>query len=101
MVSTSSSPRAAASTIFSGLETDRAAGHSSLRHSAAVDQHYSDGRRVLVAVHKLDSWIPSLMSHVPDWLQWLNYLLWPVVVISVLLVWLLLLDDRQLDSRAV
>jgi uncharacterized protein involved in cysteine biosynthesis len=22
----------------------------------------------------------------PDWLQWLNYLLWPVVVISVLLV---------------
>jgi CysZ protein len=32
---------------------------------------------------KLD---PSLMSHVPDWLQWLNYLLWPVVVISVLLV---------------
>jgi CysZ protein len=29
---------------------------------------------------RLDSWIPSLMSHVPDWLQWLNYLLWPVVV---------------------
>jgi CysZ protein len=26
------------------------------------------------------------MSHVPDWLQWLNYLLWPVVVISILLV---------------
>jgi hypothetical protein len=23
-----------------------------LRHSAAVGQHYSDGRRVLVAVHK-------------------------------------------------
>nr|VXZ81975.1 putative sulfate transport protein CysZ [Klebsiella pneumoniae] len=29
---------------------------------------------------------PSLMSHVPDWLQWLNYLLWPVVVLSILLV---------------
>lgn len=26
------------------------------------------------------------MSHVPDWLQWLNYLLWPVVVLSILLV---------------
>ena len=35
---------------------------------------------------KLESWIPSLMSYVPDWLQWLNYLLWPVAVISVLLV---------------
>ncbi|SQB28531.1 putative sulfate transport protein CysZ [Citrobacter koseri] len=26
---------------------------------------------------QLDVWIPSLMSHVPDWLQWLSYLLWP------------------------
>ncbi|MDU5502314.1 MAG: sulfate transporter CysZ [Enterobacter sp.] len=60
------------------METGLSAGYSTLRHSAAVDQHYSDGRRVLVA--------PSLMSYVPDWLQWLNYLLWPVAVISVLLV---------------
>ena len=35
---------------------------------------------------QLDSWIPALMSHVPDWLQWLSYLLWPIVTISVLLV---------------
>ncbi|EHD01311.1 Sulfate transporter CysZ, partial [Salmonella enterica subsp. enterica serovar Urbana str. R8-2977] len=35
---------------------------------------------------QLDAWIPSLMSHVPDWLQWLSYLLWPIAVISVLLV---------------
>ncbi|WP_318363322.1 sulfate transporter CysZ [Enterobacter sp.] len=35
---------------------------------------------------QLDSWIPQLMSHVPDWLQWLSYLLWPLVVISVVLV---------------
>ncbi|MDU2498218.1 MAG: sulfate transporter CysZ [Klebsiella grimontii] len=35
---------------------------------------------------RLGSWIPSLMSHVPEWLQWLNYLLWPMVVISILLV---------------
>ncbi len=26
------------------------------------------------------------MSYVPDWLQWLSYLLWPLAVISVLLV---------------
>ena len=41
------------------------------------------------------------MSHVPDWLQWLNYLLWPVVVLSILLVFGYFFDDRQLDSRAV
>ncbi len=35
---------------------------------------------------RLESWIPSLMSYVPDWLQWLDYLLWPIAVISVLLV---------------
>lgn len=35
---------------------------------------------------RLGSWIPSLMSHVPDWLQWLSYLLWPIAVLSILLV---------------
>lgn len=35
---------------------------------------------------QLDNWIPALMSHVPDWLQWLSYLLWPIVTFSVLLV---------------
>lgn len=35
---------------------------------------------------QLDAWIPSLISHVPDWLQWLSYLLWPIAVISVLFV---------------
>ena len=35
---------------------------------------------------QLDVWIPTLMSYVPDWLQWLSYLLWPLAVISVLLV---------------
>lgn len=36
--------------------------------------------------YQLDAWIPQLMSHVPDWLQWLSYLLWPLSVISVVLV---------------
>lgn len=35
---------------------------------------------------QLGNWVPALMSHVPDWLQWLSYLLWPIVTISVLLV---------------
>ena len=35
---------------------------------------------------KLESWVPAMMSYVPDWLQWLSYLLWPLAVISVLLV---------------
>lgn len=35
---------------------------------------------------RLDSWIPSLMGYVPGWLQWLNYLLWPIAVLSILLV---------------
>ena len=35
---------------------------------------------------KLKQWLPALMSFVPDWLQWLNYLFWPLTVIFVLLV---------------
>lgn len=35
---------------------------------------------------RLDRWIPALMSHVPPWLQWLSYLLWPLAVITILLV---------------
>ena len=88
MVSTSSaSTRAAASSIF-----HRAGNSSHCRGFVA-----SSFLPLLVNIilmggafwwlfTRLDSWIPSLMSHVPDWLQWLNYLLWPVAVISVLLV---------------
>lgn len=35
---------------------------------------------------QLGGWIPQIMSYVPDWLQWLSYVLWPLAVISVLLV---------------
>lgn len=35
---------------------------------------------------KLGDWIPQLMSYVPHWLQWLDYLIWPLAVLSVLLV---------------
>ncbi|WP_075181400.1 sulfate transporter CysZ [Pantoea sp. 1.19] len=36
--------------------------------------------------YRLGDWIPALLSHVPDWLQWINYLLWPLTVIAILLV---------------
>nr|WP_038381471.1 sulfate transporter CysZ [Pantoea sp. IMH] len=35
---------------------------------------------------QLGQWLPALMSHVPEWLQWLSYLLWPLTVLSILLV---------------
>ncbi|WP_114193212.1 sulfate transporter CysZ [Edaphovirga cremea] len=35
---------------------------------------------------KLGQWIPAIMDRVPDWLQWLSYLIWPIAVISILLV---------------
>ena len=35
---------------------------------------------------KLHQWIPQLMSYVPHWLAWLNFVLWPLAVISIVLV---------------
>ncbi len=35
---------------------------------------------------QLGYWLPALMSQIPGWLQWLSYLLWPLMIISVILV---------------
>lgn len=35
---------------------------------------------------RMGDWITRLMSTIPDWLQWLSYLIWPLAVISILLV---------------
>lgn len=35
---------------------------------------------------RMGDWIARLMGHVSEWLQWLSYLLWPLAVISILLV---------------
>ncbi|EKO3370093.1 sulfate transporter CysZ [Vibrio fluvialis] len=32
----------------------------------------------------LDSWINDWMGQIPDWLSWLSYILWPLLVISIL-----------------
>lgn len=34
----------------------------------------------------LKIWIARLMTHVPHWLHWLDYLIWPLAVFSILLV---------------
>ncbi|GKW05217.1 sulfate transporter CysZ [Pectobacterium carotovorum] len=36
--------------------------------------------------NQLNDWIPQIMSHIPSWLQWLSYLIWPLAVLSILLV---------------
>jgi CysZ protein len=37
-------------------------------------------------VTRLNSWIPALLENVPSWLHWLNYLLWPLALLTMLLV---------------
>ncbi|MBY8279245.1 sulfate transporter CysZ [Vibrio fluvialis] len=32
----------------------------------------------------LDSWINDWMDQIPDWLSWLSYILWPLLVITIL-----------------
>lgn len=35
---------------------------------------------------KLHQWIPQLISYVPHWLAWLQAILWPLAVVSIILV---------------
>lgn len=35
---------------------------------------------------QLGGWIDTLMSYVPGWLQWLDYLIWPIAVLFILFV---------------
>jgi len=36
--------------------------------------------------NKLHQWIPQLLSYVPHWLGWLNVIVWPLAVISIILI---------------
>ncbi|MDC9594120.1 sulfate transporter CysZ [Xenorhabdus sp. IM139775] len=36
--------------------------------------------------HQLGGWIQWTLDKIPDWMQWLSYLIWPLAVISILLV---------------
>ena len=35
---------------------------------------------------RLGHWIPQMMAMIPGWLQWLGYLIWPLTVLSIILV---------------
>ncbi|MDR0217795.1 MAG: sulfate transporter CysZ [Enterobacteriaceae bacterium] len=35
---------------------------------------------------RLGDWIQWTLSKIPDWMQWLSYLLWPLAVISIMLI---------------
>ncbi|TCW00480.1 sulfate transporter CysZ [Biostraticola tofi] len=35
---------------------------------------------------KLNEWMPKAMAYIPDWLQWLSYILWPLSVVAILLI---------------
>lgn len=35
---------------------------------------------------RLSDWVPALMNHIPDWLQWLSYLVWPLITLSLILI---------------
>lgn len=44
------------------------------------------GGAFLWLFNRLGHWIPTLMASIPGWLQWLSYLLWPLTVLSIILV---------------
>ncbi|WP_213989877.1 sulfate transporter CysZ [Sodalis sp. dw_96] len=35
---------------------------------------------------RLHLWIPQLLEHMPRWLQWLSYILWPLSILAVILI---------------
>ncbi|STI84589.1 putative sulfate transport protein [Escherichia coli] len=86
MVSSFTSAHAAVFTIL------RKAGSSSRNLGfrrfviTAAGPIFVDGGAFWWLFTQLDVWIPTLMSYVPDWLQWLSYLLCLWLSFSVLLV---------------
>ena len=79
-------PHAAVLLFCARLEARLATWDSAFRYFTAAGQYFVDGGAFWWLFTQLDVWIPTLIGYVPDWLQWLSYLLWPLAVISVLLV---------------
>ncbi|QXO16653.1 MULTISPECIES: sulfate transporter CysZ [Vibrio] len=42
------------------------------------------GGALLYLFSHLDSWINQWMGQIPDWLSWLSYILWPLLVLTIL-----------------
>lgn len=36
--------------------------------------------------NQIGGWIDQILDQIPSWLDWLSYLLWPLIVISILAV---------------
>lgn len=36
--------------------------------------------------NQLHRWIPQLLEYVPHWLAWLNFIIWPLAVVSIVLI---------------
>ncbi|MDW6003424.1 sulfate transporter CysZ [Vibrio mangrovi] len=44
------------------------------------------GSALYYVLTRMGDWIDQLMSYVPDFLSWLSYIIWPLVVLSILFV---------------
>lgn len=44
------------------------------------------GTMIITILSQLNDWITAWLSYIPQWLNWLSYLLWPLLAICVLVV---------------
>jgi CysZ protein len=42
------------------------------------------GAALYYVLQQMDGWITDILSYVPDFLSWLSYLLWPLMIVSIL-----------------
>lgn len=68
------------------MATNLSPWHPAIRYFTFIGEYSTDGRGFWWLFNRIGDWVPQLMSYIPSWLQWLSYLLWPLMVISLLLV---------------
>lgn len=44
------------------------------------------GTLIYIVMSKLEIWISDWLTHLPTWLNWLSYLLWPLLTIAILVI---------------
>ncbi|MFD2180295.1 sulfate transporter CysZ [Veronia pacifica] len=44
------------------------------------------GSLIMFVLSQLNTWLDSWLSYIPGWLDWLTYLIWPLVAIALLVV---------------
>lgn len=68
------------------MATNLSPWHPAIRYFTFIGEYSTDGGAFWWLFNRIGDWVPQLMSYIPSWLQWLSYLLWPLMVISLLLV---------------